>query len=468
MASNMDTMDLDDDDRALDAQAAEISALPDIAREDDMQDADGVEEGEVASTEPVTTKIFVEISNDALTTMDLTNFAQDAYYSDDFQRVEWINDTSAKLAYASADAATDALDKLSAEPAASPLDLRRAVGLATHPHVELFLRQAVVTDMKKSGAASQSKFYEIYPAYRPDHSHRGRGPRRGGFGRGGPRGGGRQRGNGRPISREGPHFDEILYDDDEEALAARRKLQEKQEAERKAERDDLFEGRRRETRRQQEDLMAGRTTGRLRDRSASPLRDSDGDGRFGFSEDQPQRQKARQRSPPRRRSREDNEDLRQSMRQDLFAGKKTSTALTNGNNNPTELFPGKASRGNDLFQQKVDQKYQDADDREATRAFGGFNMRNQSAPGSYQPASRNNTNGAGKRDLFDRINGGLGAASKGTHGRLSDDHDGGFSFKGQSGGYSIRGASQDTGGGNDLFPNKKKARDTQRFQGDSY
>lgn len=444
--------------------------MPDMAQEQEMsmQDIEGVEDGEVASNEPVTTKIYIEFpGNDTLIGSDLSNFATDNA-GDHFQGIEWINDYSAKLVYANATAATDALSRFSAMPTEDPLELRRAIALATHPHVELYVRQSLVTDMKEPGAASKSDFYNKYPAYRPDRPPRGRGSRGGRTLRGPRRGG--QRGGSRPTSRDGAVIEnfENFYDDDEASVAARRPSQE-----------DLFGGRRREPREprrsRDEDLMTGRKTGRLRDRSASPLRD--GDGRFGFSDDQPRRQAARQRTPPplpRRRSRDANENFRKSMRNDLFADKRTSTALTNGSSgNSTELFPALASKNKELFPSKVGHRYEDVDDRrsdETTEAFSNFNFRNQAATRTAE--NHRKRDGPQQPDLMARITGGPGMALKASHGRLNNDESNGFSFKGAGEGFSIRGASRDVStprpGGDDLFANKKKARDAKRWQEDLY
>ena len=123
----------------------------------------------------------------------------------------------------------------------------------------------------------------------------------------------------------------------------------------------------------------------------------------------------------------------------------------------------------DLFAHKIAHKYDDEDDSDATRAFSNFDFRKESAPGSYKPASRDyqnnrNKNGAGQPDLISRITDGPGMALK--QGRLNNDSSNGFSIKGKSDGISIRGASQNTSGSDDLFPNKKKSRNAQRWQGD--
>ncbi|KAF7193572.1 hypothetical protein HII31_05147 [Pseudocercospora fuligena] len=365
-----------------------------------------IEDGEVPPAEIAATKVHIQGLAE-LTTQDIENFARDHYDSELFRKVEWVDDNSANLIYDTAEAAKEALQILSREQIEDPLDLRAAKALSTHPHVELFVRQAVVTDQKERESI-------------------------------------KKRAPPRSPARKGSYHSE----------------------------EDLFAGKRdgRRPRREEEDLFAGRSDGRLRNRSASPIRD--GDGRYGFSDDQPYRQTARRRSPPpiRPRSHTDNYAAREKIKTELFPSKKKSTALTNGRNGngAVELFPDRASppaQGkNDLFPDKVNHKRQDAKDihpDEVASAIGKFNMSLQKEYMSNDDSGRRPAPG---RDLFSRID------AESTNGRLTErpSSSDNFSFKGASRkedqGVNFLGASKDrtelfpkggSGGGRDLFEEKE-------------
>jgi hypothetical protein len=224
-----------------------------------------------------------------------------------------------------------------------------------------------------------------------------------------------------------------------------------------------------------EDLFAGRDNGRLRrnvsrDRSASP--DRDGDGRYGFSEEQPYRRTARQRSatPPRLRRNRENQDARLERSKELFPARgTTSTLKSNGhapqprrpsNSNTTDLFLDRTTNGSkELFPDKAQHRRHDARDiaiDEVATAIGQYNLDGTfetiaytytiPGPGRAGQKSRNNENAG--RDLFARVTGGPQSSSSSSsrlrngNGDLTQDQ--GFSFKGagsDSPGFSILGAS---------------------------
>lgn len=167
------------------------------------------------------------------------------------------------------------------------LQMIPAKSFPLHPQTNLEVRLAVIGDRKQAGARERSRFYLFNPEYDPAERRK----------RGGYRGGNkyRDRDDGgyrsqryddrenrkRQIGDEASGFDANLYDDDEAALASRA-------ARKHARQDSASSGsdsRERGGRRVRFRGAAGkelfpekaeRGKGRLRDRSASPLRDADG------------------------------------------------------------------------------------------------------------------------------------------------------------------------------------------------
>ncbi|EME85030.1 uncharacterized protein MYCFIDRAFT_195911 [Pseudocercospora fijiensis CIRAD86] len=421
--------DVDPEVARMQEEAARLNALPSQIDAEPEAEQMNIEDGEVPPAEIAATKVHIQGLAE-LTTQDIENFARDHYDSELFRKVEWVDDNSANLIYDTAEAAKEALQILSQEQVGDPLDLRAAKALSTHPHVELFVRQAVVTDQKERGAAHRSAFYLNHPEYDPLNKPRGRGRGgRGGRGRGRGRGGYREDDRHSRQSSNAEPFDVNLYDDDAESMKKRAVPRSPRRKGSYHSEEDLFAGKRdgRRPRREEGDLFAGKSDGRLRNRSASPIRD--GDGRYGFSDDQPYRHTARRRSPPpiRPRSHTDNYAAREKIKTELFPSKKKSTAFTDGRsgNGALELFP----------------------DRESPPAQG-----RRPAPG---------------RDLFSRID------ADSTSGRLNErpSSSDNFSFKGASRkedqGVSFLGASKErtelfprggSGGGRDLFEEKVRRR----------
>lgn len=278
---------------------------------------------------------------DNLTTDNIRQFAGEYYSLDNFQRVEWIDDTSANLVYESEQAAQEALVALSdlqhnSAQNVAPLQLRRAKALPSNPDTELYVRQATLADKKAPRAHERSRFYLMNPDHDPrerkgDYDNRRRGPRR----------------DHRQRNDAPKPFDVNMYDDAEEESSALSYDDE----------DDRRHTRRRDERPRRPrggDLFAGKETGRLRDRSASPVRD--GDGRYGFDQEQPERRTARRRtiSPaPRKR------DLIPAARAsngpvELLPTKSTSKTFgldvpptsTSPPKRNRELFPNKSARSN--------------------------------------------------------------------------------------------------------------------------
>ncbi|KAJ5086101.1 hypothetical protein N7532_010872 [Penicillium argentinense] len=110
---------------------------------------------------------------DELTTDDIRQFAQSHFQQEAPARIEWIDDTSANIIYSSADAGLQALAALTQageEGDTSPLPslrLRSARLLPTHPDSVLQVRSAVKTDRKQPRAHEKSRFYLMHPEHDP-------------------------------------------------------------------------------------------------------------------------------------------------------------------------------------------------------------------------------------------------------------------------------------------------------------
>ncbi|KAJ9619513.1 hypothetical protein H2203_008291 [Taxawa tesnikishii (nom. ined.)] len=355
---------------------------------------------------------------DSLTTDHIKQFATEHYPSDYFQRVEWVDDASANLVYTSNEAAAEALQQLSAENPInmSSVEVRRAKQLSSHPDVELFVRQATIGDVKVRGAREKSRFYLMNPEHDPgerrrryDDRYQRRGP---GYGRHDERGPKR-----RPHEDARP-FDESMYDD---APVSREPSDQPRRASYASYSSE--EQRHKPARHTDNDLLPAKSHGRLRDRSASPIRD--GDGRFGFEEDQPRRKTARQRSrtpPPRYRER-DNSSTKELFPSKPAGGASNLDALGNAG---VELFPNRSSppkRSRELFPNKTPKS----------------NHRRSDALNADETADLFARRDGG--DLASRIAGGPAAGSRSLADRISNPNPSSRS-RNEEQGFSIRGSSQ--------------------------
>lgn len=173
------------------------------------------------------------------------------------------------------------VDVALAPPNPQPTDMLPAKSFPGFPDTRLMVRLAVVGDRKQPGARERSRFYLLNPEHdRREHITRddrgARGGRRGGYrDRDGEyKRGYNERGSDR-IRRDAPAFDESLYDDDEATLRRRASVERDNTPPSYTERS---RPRGRGGRRDRELFpeKEGRNSGRLRDRSASPIR-GDGD-----------------------------------------------------------------------------------------------------------------------------------------------------------------------------------------------
>lgn len=450
------------------------------------------EEGEVDATAPVLNKVHIRGVNE-LSTQDIQRYAEEHYSLDLFKKVQWIDDTSANIIYDTEVAAAEALNALSAEQVTEPLQLRQAKTLSTHPNMELQVRQAIEADVKAPGAKDRSRYYLFHPEMDPDNPDNLRygNRKRRRMDDGYPANKYRRRDYQddlfhRRASVDKGNFHEDMYGDDPQGDVRRSSYSSGSEYGRRKVKYD-------------EDLIAKKEDGRLRNRSASPGRD--GDGRFGFREDQPRRPTARARSPIRQEVRRgsDNRGVRDNLRKELFPDRKGSSALTNGHMNgaPKELFasrPSSSASTKELFPDRFNgsahrrREAKDIHPDEVADAIGKYNLDGaaeritHSSSGRRPDRSERKPNGAG-RDLFARINGGPQVES--SYGRLQDrPKDAGFSIKGagrvdESPGLSILGASREQAenplvkelfpmkagggkGGKDLFDGRIKGRGAQR------
>ncbi|KFY84251.1 hypothetical protein V500_09465 [Pseudogymnoascus sp. VKM F-4518 (FW-2643)] len=221
---------------------------------------------------------------DDLTTKDIKSFAEEYSAGQPLERVEWIDDTSANIIYSSPEAASAALEAFVATdllPAAySTLDMLPAKPFPNFPNTRLLIRLAVEGDKKKPGARERSRFYLLNPEHEPQE-RRPRDDR-------GRRGEGRNRSrrdnyrsrdyDDREPRRRSDDFDASMYDDEpspargprdpesESGATSGYRNQRSQRVRFAGVGKELFPER-----------ITSRSNGRLRNRSASPMRDNEGD-----------------------------------------------------------------------------------------------------------------------------------------------------------------------------------------------
>lgn len=111
------------------------------------------------------------------TTSDVERFSTE-HFPTESPRVEWIDDTSANLIYDKEETALIALehftftsDDIALSPS-TPLRIRAAKSLSTHPGSNLLVRIAVTTDQKAPRAYEASRFYMMHPEYDPREQRR--------------------------------------------------------------------------------------------------------------------------------------------------------------------------------------------------------------------------------------------------------------------------------------------------------
>jgi len=332
-------MDLDIEMDVDDIHEAPISAVPQAYTHDIItgeeqepgevdEQIDGQDDGEISDKNTVVPyKVHIR-GLDTFKPDDVKGYVAEHYSTSQLGRVEWIDDASANLVFKSESAAQEALVGLAAIEIADatqlpPLEEIPAKTFSQKPQCTLRVRFAVVSDKKAEKASERSRFYLLNPEYDPEERRR-----RGEFGR--PkyrdRDDGRyrrdRRDDRRRYSREDDEpetFDVSLYDDAPAPASARR--------------TSSADGRRLSQRNREKELFPGRTPGGggLRDRSASPARDRDGDAEMALDEDA--------RAAATLRSREKGRSIKERLTRD---------------NSAKELFPSVAkSKTKELFPTRV-------------------------------------------------------------------------------------------------------------------
>lgn len=238
---------------------------------------------EANALDPSPEKVHVR-GLDNLTTKDVRAFASEYLDSHKPSHIEWIDDTSANIVYETPEVAQEALVAFAAGDIADLFQLPAlqtipAKAFPLHPQTNLQVRLAVVGDRKQAGARERSRFYLFNPEYDPAE-RRKRGSYKGGRRYRDREDGGyrSQRYDDREQQRRerDADFDASLYDDDEGAIAKRSARENSPSGN---------ESRRREPRMARIGGAGGRElfpervdgdggNGRLRNRSASPLRES--------------------------------------------------------------------------------------------------------------------------------------------------------------------------------------------------
>ncbi|KAL2823148.1 hypothetical protein BDW59DRAFT_99628 [Aspergillus cavernicola] len=293
---------------------------------------------------------------DELTTENIKDFAVSHFPLERPPRVEWIDDTSANIVYSSPEIGLQALTaltdsgELEGRDAATPttsgeisaLRLRSAKVFTSHPDSVLQVRSAVKSDKKKPRAHEASRFYLMHPEHDPrerlrrelatDRRRVSGGESDGDYNR--------KRFDGRELRRRRDRDSDqgitaSMYDDTGAGSADR------SDGDRGYDRGRRRRGSRGH-REQKSDLFSGEgvESGRLRNRSASPGRDTlmlEGGYMDGQQES---RRRFRERTPPPTRRNEGRELLasdRDANSRELFPNKTANTYLKK------ELFPTKVS-----------------------------------------------------------------------------------------------------------------------------
>jgi Nuclear cap-binding protein subunit 3 len=274
---------------------------------------------------------------DNLTTKDVRAFASEYFESYKPSHIEWIDDTSANMVYETPEIAQEALVAFAAVEIADVslipvLQTIPAKAFPAHPQTNLQVRLAVVGDRKQAGARDRSRFYLFNPEYDPAERRKRAGYKVDRRYRDREDGGYRsQRYDDREQEKREREadFDASLYDDDESAIAKRSARDIRNHGS-----SSGSESRGRDSARVRFGGGAGKELfpervdggrGRLRDRSASPLRESDEDLEMRESRSTPSRQQDTAASANRLKAQMIKSRLKEvSSTKELFPQKTTS------------------------------------------------------------------------------------------------------------------------------------------------
>ncbi|KAJ5170876.1 uncharacterized protein N7500_003659 [Penicillium coprophilum] len=282
---------------------------------------------------------------DEMTTDNIKQFARDCSGQEPV-RVEWIDDTSANIIFSSAEIGLQALTALTQVPEEEdastlpPLRLRSAKILSSHPDSVLQVRSAVKSDRKQPRAHEKSRFYLMHPEHDPRERLRQEFADRRNSDDAGDGDYRRRRFDNREHRRrrdrdEDDHFNADMYGDNVGTEPERARPQPRGRGQR-----DLFP----------ED--EGRSSGRLRNRSASPGRDTLEEELRAERGGRENTRRFRERSPRHSRRNKDKELFSSagagesaSGNRELFPNKPTSSYIKK------ELLPSKPShhRRSDAF-----------------------------------------------------------------------------------------------------------------------
>ncbi|PGH35036.1 hypothetical protein GX50_02170 [[Emmonsia] crescens] len=384
---------------------------------------------------------------DELTTEDLKRYASEHFAAEEPARIEWIDDTSANIVYSSTDVGLQALATFSQQnpeedPSLLPsLRLRTAKSMSTHPESVLLVRSAVKTDRKRQRAHESSRFYLMHPEHDPrermrrefaDRRHSGRRDdsdsdysRR--------RFDDREHRRRKDRANE-ENFNDNMYDDDGGRSGAKSVSNEgRLNGDRGRE---ISKRNRREGSELFPDDGPG-SIGRLRDRSASPLR-------MEFDQEDPMMDsRERTRKPFRNRS------PRNSRNRDLIS-RANEYATSDDSSERRELFPNKTTSSylkKELFPKKTAaSNHRRSDAFDAADETADLFSKHMPVP-FMDGASGGEASGrsADQVDLFPEKRG-----NNGIHIRGAVSEDQGVSIRGASQGISIKGAASVR----ELFPSK--------------
>lgn len=217
---------------------------------------------------------------DVLNQEEVKTYVAEHYPESRFERIEWIDDSSANLIFPSEAIAQGALVALAAVEIGDVtqlplLELLPAKVFSKRTEVALQIRLAVASDKKQVGAAQRSRFYLLNPEYDPENRKRYRDRDSEGHGR-------------RPRRRsyddeQREHYSANMYDDDADVPTARSATPQTRHRRSRTPNEDGNERYQRSSYRESnssKELFPGGTSGRggsRRDRSASPMRDRDDD-----------------------------------------------------------------------------------------------------------------------------------------------------------------------------------------------
>lgn len=345
-----------------------------------------------------------------MTTDDIKQFARDCSGQEPV-RIEWIDDTSANIIYSSTEVGLQALaafTQVSEEEDASslpPLRLRSAKLFPSHPDSVLQVRSAVKSDRKQARAHEKSRFYLMHPEHDPRERLRQEFKDRRRSDDAGDGDYSRRRFDDREHRRrrdrdDDDNFNADMYGDDVGSSNSGRERRGRGHRQR-----ELFPG--------DED----RASGRLRNRSASPGRDTLEEQLQANRSSRDDSRRFRERSP---------RHSRQNKNRELFA----DSDSTPGNR---ELFPNKTTSSyikKELFPTKPS-NHRRSDAFDASHVPGGSEHRRHSNVELFPDS-----------DEGARIRGAAGAAGE----------DQGYAIRGgASQGLSIKGRGSSV---RELFPSK--------------